>query len=39
MRFMANSRIAAGVTPEQLTQFMDDNTVSSSAWSSSGTAW
>ena len=32
MRFMANSRIAAGVTPEQLTQFMDDNTVSSSAW-------
>lgn len=32
MRFMANSRIAAGVTPEQLTQFMDDNSVSSSAW-------
>ena len=32
MRFMANSRIAAGVTPEQLTQFMDENSVSSSAW-------
>ena len=32
MRFMANSRIAAGATPEQLTQFMDDHSVSSSAW-------
>ena len=32
MRFMANSRIAEGVTPEQVTQFMDDNSVSSSAW-------
>ena len=32
MRFMANSRIAEGVTPEQLQQFIDDNNISSPAW-------
>lgn len=32
MQYMANSRIAQGVTPEQLTKFFDDNGVSSSAW-------
>jgi len=32
MRFMANSRMADGVTPEQLTQFFDENGFSSSAW-------
>jgi hypothetical protein len=32
MRFMANSRIAQGVTPAELTQFMNHNSVSSSAW-------
>jgi hypothetical protein len=32
MKFMANSRIAEGVTAEQLGQFFDDSSVSSSAW-------
>ncbi|WP_405068855.1 hypothetical protein OG558_03115 [Kribbella sp. NBC_01510] len=29
---MANSRIGEGVTPEQLTRFFDENTVSTQAW-------
>ena len=32
MRFMANSRLAEGVTPEQLTQFFEENGFSSTAW-------
>ena len=32
MRYMANSRIAEGVTPERLTQFFDENGFSSQAW-------
>ena len=32
MRFMANSRIAEGAAPEELTQFFNENGVSSAAW-------
>jgi hypothetical protein len=32
MLLMANSRIGEGVTPEQLTRFFDENTVSTQAW-------
>lgn len=32
MRFMANSRPADGVTPEQLSQFFDENSFSAGAW-------
>ncbi len=32
MRYMANSRPAEGVQVEQLTQFFDENAVSSAAW-------
>ena len=32
MRFMANSRIAEGVTREQLAEFFDENGFSSAAW-------
>ena len=32
MLLMANSRIGEGVTPEQLTRFFDENTVSTKAW-------
>ena len=32
MRYMANSRIAEGVTPEQLTTFFDENGFSPEAW-------
>ena len=32
MRFMANSRPADGVTPEQLTVYFENNGVSSEAW-------
>ncbi len=32
MLLMANSRIGEGVTPEQVTKFFDENTVSTAAW-------
>jgi hypothetical protein len=32
MLLMANSRIGEGVTPEQLSRFFDENTVSTKAW-------
>lgn len=32
MRFTANSRIAAGATPERLTTFFDESGFSSSGW-------
>ena len=32
MQFMANSRPADGVTPERLTEYFEDNGVSSKAW-------
>lgn len=32
MILMANSRIGEGVTPEQLTRFFDENSVSTKAW-------
>ena len=32
MRVMANSHIAAGVDPEQLTRFFDENGIASSTW-------
>jgi hypothetical protein len=32
MRYMANSRLAEGVTPERLNEYIDDNGISSSAW-------
>jgi hypothetical protein len=32
MRFMANSRIAEGATPEELTEFFDESGFSSSGW-------
>ena len=32
MRYMANSRLGQGVTSEQVTEFIDKNSVSSSAW-------
>ena len=32
MPFLANSRLGEGVTPEQLTEFIDNNSISSSAW-------
>ncbi|MBJ7453386.1 MAG: hypothetical protein JHC71_15095 [Blastococcus sp.] len=32
MRFMANSRIAAGATAEELTTFFDESGFSSSGW-------
>ena len=32
MRYMANSRPAKGVTPEQLSQFFDENSFSAAAW-------
>jgi len=32
MRYMANSHLGEGVTSEQLTEFIDNNSVSSSAW-------
>jgi len=32
MPYLANSRLGEGVTPEQLTEFMDHNSISSSAW-------
>ena len=32
MRYMANSRMAEGVTPEQVSRFFDENGFSSGAW-------
>ena len=32
MRYMANSRLAEGVTPERLNEYIDNNGISSSAW-------
>jgi hypothetical protein len=32
MRYMANSRMGNGVTPEQLTQFFEENSFSSEGW-------
>jgi hypothetical protein len=32
MRYIANSRIADGVTPDQLAAFFDENSFSSAAW-------
>lgn len=32
MRYMANSRIAEGVTPEDLTKFFNENSASTEAW-------
>src|SRR4029077_10603282 len=32
MRYMANSRLAEGVTPERLNEYNDDNGITSSAW-------
>jgi hypothetical protein len=32
MRYMANSRLADGTTPEQVTKFLDDNGFSAESW-------
>ena len=32
MRFMANSRVAEGVTPEQLARFFEENGFSAAGW-------